>query len=545
MRWLLITVLLAGYLQAQPATITGTVVDQTGNSLAGVHVRFVTGNLGPSASVDVVYGATTDAAGQFHIAALKPELYVVIAEKTGFLQQSSGAGTILALKPGQQLTGYKIVMAARAVFEGHVVDEYGDPVQGIRVQTQSVSKQAENFMLMDSNQVTDDRGEFRLLTLPGKYYIKTAQLGQYGGPPEIRTDGTSGAPFIPTYFPSSASADSASVVEVAAGQDLSGIEIRMLRASPAAPIRGLTISGVVIGAPEGAGVNVMLRYGEKPDGLSHGRGTSITPDGKFQFNGMQPGFYSIAASSFSGKTPLQSRAKNFHLDAADETGIELTLAPGEELNGRLEFTGDAGAGEAGKHTVRLEQAGWGAQYGQWESSAVEVAADGSFQIPGVPPGKFKPVVEPMPENGYLKEVALDEKAQPEQVLDFSEGGSRLKITVSRAGGQVSGRVLGKDGEPAIGLILVFIATDARHIDENNASKSTDGKYSFKGIRPGKYRLVAIDVAETMQAFSGDQDNDEIMQRLFEASEEIQVKEGDRISKDVTAVTKIPEKKEAP
>src|SRR5208337_3480388 len=109
-------------------------------------------------------------------------------------------------------------------------------------------------------------------------------------------------------------------------------------------------------------------------------------------------------------------------------------------------------------------------------------------IGGVAPGKFKAVVDPMPENGYLKEVALDGKVAPDQVLDFAQGvgGSRLKITVSRNGGQISGKVLGKDGEPAIGLVMVLFGTDSKHLNDDNPPMVRDGKFSFKALRPGKY-----------------------------------------------------------
>jgi hypothetical protein len=40
------------------------------------------------------------------------------------------------------------------------------------------------------------------------------------------------------------------------------------------------------------------------------------------------------------------------------------------------------------------------------------------------------------------------------------------------------------------------------------------------------------------------EDDKMMQQFFDAAEEIEIKEGDRISKDIPAWTKAPEKKEA-
>ena len=544
---LVVPLLVAGCLRAQQVSAAGVTLDQTEKPLAGVHVRLITGEFDSGDGVDAVYGAISDKAGQFSFESVKPGLYLVMAERSGYLQQSANGFTMLALKPGQHLADYKIVMTAQAAIAGRVTDEYGDPVQGVPVQTQAaVSKQPQNFMFGGRNVMTDDRGEFRLTTAPGKYYVKAAQFNPQSGPLETRTDGTAGGPFIGTYFPNAANTEAASVVEVTAGQEVAGVEIRMLRSGPAGgPAHALTVSGMVIGTPDSGRANVMLRFGDKPGEVYNGRGAATGEDGKFLFTGLQPGYYSVVASYSQGKTSLHSHALEFHLEA-DQTGLQLTLAPSEELIGKLELVGDATAGQAEKHTVRLEAAGWGNNFGEAEPAAAEVGQDGSFRIGGITPSKLKPVVEPMPENGYLKEVALDGKAVPDGVLDFSQGvgGSRLKLTVSRNGGQISGKILGKDGEPAIGLIMVFIGTDPKHMDENNASRTSDAKYSLKAIRPGKYRLLAVDVAEMMQAFIGDGNEEESMQRLFDAAEEIEIKEGDRISKDLTALTKMPEKKEA-
>jgi protocatechuate 3,4-dioxygenase beta subunit len=549
---LVIPLLLAGCLRAQPGGAAGLVVDQTGKPLAGARVRLLTADFDPDNGSPSVYSATSDSAGQFSVDGLKPGLYLVMAERAGFVQAMSAASPVgmvlLPLKPGQHLTDYKVVLTARALLVGRVVDEYGDPVQGVNIQTEPVPPaQPQGGMFGRRNDMTDDRGEFRIITAPGKYYLKAAVFNQRAGAPEIRTDGTSGAPFTSTYYPSAANTGAASIVQVAAGQDVAGIEIRLLRGgATAAAEHGLTVSGTVTGTPDNARATVMLRFGDNPGQLSNGLTIAAGEDGKFSAPGMRPGYYSAMAVYSSGKTPLQSHTVEFHLEAADETGLVLSLSPGEELAGTLELVGDAPAGAAEKRTVRLAAEGWNNPFGQTEPPAAEVAQDGSFHFANLLPGKFRLEVEPMPENGYLKEVALDGKALTDPVLDFSQGvsGSRLKIAVSRAGGQVSGRVLDKAGEPALGLMMVFLATDAKHLDEDSANhRVTDGKYSFKAVRPGKYRLFALDIAELMQALTGGADNDELMQQFFDAAEEIEIKDADRLSKDVSAWTKLPEKKE--
>jgi protocatechuate 3,4-dioxygenase beta subunit len=481
------------------------------------------------------------------VANIRPGLYLVIAERTGFVQVATAASPIgfgtLAVKAGQHVTDYKLEMTPRALIAGRVVDEYGDPVDNVSVSLEAAPPgHLQDSPFGTSSDTTDDRGEFHLLTAPGKYYLKASPQNRSGGAAEIRTDGTSAAPFAPTYYPSAANAGAASPIQAAPGQDLAGIEIRLTRSTGAgAPGVGLTISGIVTGAPANAHAMVMLRFGESAGQLHNSHSTTAGPDGKFTFTGMQPGFYSAVALYASGKTRLQSRLVDFHL-AADEAGLQLVLAPGEDLTGTLQFVGDAPAGAAEKHSVRLESDGLFNPMGQAEAPAVEAGKDGSFRIASVPPGRFKPVIEPMPVNGYLKEVTLDGKPAADGVLDLSQGagGSRLKITVSYAGGRISGRILGNDGEPTASLVMVFLGTDPKQIDESNAQRGTSGKYSFEAIRPGKYRLFALDVLELLPALEGGAGAGP-MKQFFDAAEEIEIKEGDRITKDITAFTKVPEK----
>jgi hypothetical protein len=257
---------------------------------------------------------------------------------------------------------------------------------------------------------------------------------------------------------------------------------------------------------------------------------------------LSPGSYRLMAFYSSGQTGLRSRALNFRLDTGDQTSVQLSLLPGEDLAGTLKLTGDAAAGPPEKRIVRLVGDD---SSRQGQPAAGEAGKDGSFHIANILPGKYRPVVEPMPENGYVKEVALDGKAMDGQELDFSQGvdASRLRITISLSGGQISGRVLGKDGEPALGPVMVFFTTGSTHMDPDIALRVSDGTYSFKAIRPGKYRLFALDVVELMPALAGDGNSDETIGQFSGAAEEIEIKEGDRISKDIPVQTTVPGKKE--
>jgi hypothetical protein len=102
-------------------------------------------------------------------------------------------------------------------------------------------------------------------------------------------------------------------------------------------------------------------------------------------------------------------------------------------------------------------------------------------------------------------------------------------------------VLGKDGAPLEGIVQVVLQNSPQSQDDEGTVRATDGKYSFQRIRPGKYRLYALDILEVASMFSGGSE-EETMKLFFEAAEEIEIKEGDRITKDIAAFSKLPEKK---
>jgi hypothetical protein len=161
----------------------------------------------------------------------------------------------------------------------------------------------------------------------------------------------------------------------------------------------------------------------------------------------------------------------------------------------------------------------------------EVDKDGAFRIHGVPPGRFALKVEPLPENAYVKTVVLDGTLLADRILDFSHGArsASLKVVVSPNGATVSGTVLEKPGEPAENLMgAVYLVQDPEDIRPENIGKVDEkGKFSFKALAPGKYRLFVLDATRMRIQWGPD-----TLSKLAAAGEEIEVREGARITRDI-------------
>ena len=62
----------------------------------------------------------------------------------------------------------------------------------------------------------------------------------------------------------------------------------------------------------------------------------------------------------------------------------------------------------------------------------------------------------------------------------------------------------------------------------------DGKYAIKAVVPGKYRMFGLDAFQLAGASSSG-DAMDMIKKLFERGEEIEFKEGDRITKDLKVI----------
>jgi hypothetical protein len=525
--------MLCASLAAQPASVEGTVVNRTnGQPMSGVHVRLI---LGESTDSPEAYGATSNEAGHFSFPQLKPGSYLTLADRVGFFQmQPKGnktAGVYTTIKPGEPLTDLKLEMAARAVITGHVLDDNGDPLGNCYVQLMPVPPDTAVQPLGRGPYVTlDARGEYRIATPPGKYYVVATVFNMMvGGAPEIRTDGTSEVAYGTTYYPNSAAKDQATGVEATAGSDVAGIDIHLVHAAP--PARPMTIGGTVTGVPDGIGrTEILLMAGTA--GLPRRPAGSIYAglDGGSWSTRLPPGLYQVFARYAAAKTPLLSEPVEVRLDSVDVTNVLLVLGTGGELTGSLKVAGGAPTAAPGaRYRVTLEPTDY-SYYGP--VAPADVDQDGAFHLVGVLPGNYRVNVAPLPEDAYLS-VTLDGNSAGSGWLDLTRGarGGQLKITVGHKGGRISGKVLDKDGTPAVRRVAIFLGDDAKELADRSLTFATDGTYSFKAIGPGKHRLLAFDTFQ----LTGSLYDLPFAQALFALGEEVEIKEGDRLTKELKLV----------
>ena len=115
-----------------------------------------------------------------------------------------------------------------------------------------------------------------------------------------------------------------------------------------------------------------------------------------------------------------------------------------------------------------------------------------FTLNGVAAVPFAINVGGFPDNCYLKSVRYGGREVPESGIDMS-GGGPLEITLSATAASVDGVVMDKDNKPVAGAIVALIPKDGTQISGHSADEN--GIISFKGLKPGEYKLIAWEDVE--------------------------------------------------
>jgi hypothetical protein len=221
-----------------------------------------------------------------------------------------------------------------------------------------------------------------------------------------------------------------------------------------------------------------------------------------------PGAYFVQATKNAGANKTYTATQAVDARGNDVENIVLELAPAAELKGYLHVEGRA-LTSLGDLQVALQPDG--AIYG-W--AAGQVKADGTFTIPNATPTHYELNVHGFADDYYIKSAAVGGKDILEGGFTFAPGtNSAIEIVLSGAGGQVEGVVLNADQQPATEASVVAVPDEPRRTQWRiYKDDRTDqyGRFTIKGLAPGRYKLFAWEDVEEGAA----QDPDFI--RKFEA-----------------------------
>lgn len=446
------------------------------------------------------YTAETAADGTFLVEDVLPGRYLLLAERTGFLdiEKRRRDGRVLSLSAGQELTDVHIRFQASAVIRGRVTDEEGDPMQGAQVtvmrQTFPAGHHHWEQVLQDQ---TNDLGEYRLAGLaPGNVYVAVSP------PPDFRTlieNGGRGADrgkqsgpekppppaYQTTYYPGTADRSQATPVQLHAGDDFP-VNFSLT------PGPSLSIQGAVVNLPPKSSATIMLQSRDFNLAMS---GTEVHNDGSFVIRNVSPGSYILQAMVEGSAVPMTVR-QELQVVSTNVEGLRLIAQPGATVRARLRVESNgSGLLDLQRTFLKLQPAD-DEEVVLAGQRIAEVAADGNVEWNGVPPGTYYVEMAgstASTQDWFLKTVLAGGRDANDSGISVSGGLVVVDLVASANGGTVDGVVTNEKGEPVSNTEVVAVP-EARWRGREDRFRQTvsdqTGHFSLHGIRPGNYTLFA-------------------------------------------------------
>ncbi|HSY92074.1 MAG TPA: carboxypeptidase-like regulatory domain-containing protein [Candidatus Binatus sp.] len=490
-------------------TIEGQIVQQPGGQpVRKADVRLF--SIGEHQEVEEQeYSAATDAEGHFKIEDLKPGIYRLHYDRTGFVdaeRRHHGDEMLLSLAPGQDVKDLLFHMAPAAVITGKVTDADGDPVPNVEVAAIPPHFNR-NIVPAVSGGFTNDLGEYRIGGLsPNRYLVMVTPLRLLRRSVES-TKGSDKRPPVygVTYFPGTTDKSQALPLVLRSGDE-----------TPANIALALThllhVRGEVTNLPAGTTdeVSVVLRPLDD-DFMAAIENWPLDKDGKFDIRGMLPGSYSVLLVFGSSLSPRVMRGdQTVQVINADVEGLRISAVPNGQVRGQFRMDNgqkiDWSSVNVNLYSNRTAppmgsstSSGNGFDALYWDERPVhgEVSSGGSFEMKDVPGDTYRlwTTSDKVLRDYFVKAVTLGGK----DIIDsgFTVGGATysLDVVVSAKGATVDGVVLNDKDEPASDVHVVAIPDVTRHQRRDLYQLTTTdyrGRFGLHGLAPGEYRIFALD-----------------------------------------------------
>jgi len=128
-------------------------------------------------------------------------------------------------------------------------------------------------------------------------------------------------------------------------------------------------------------------------------------------------------------------------------------------------------------------------------AAAAVGADGAFNVPSVPPGRFRiGSISGLPQDYYIVDVRQNGGSVFDSGFDVDNRSPQpLEVVLNRGTGVVDGVVMDGQSGVAAGAIVALVP-EAKRFENRvlfaSATSDSSGRFVFRGVAPGDYRLFA-------------------------------------------------------
>ena len=481
--------------------------------------------------------ATTDSEGRYRLEGVPAGMYNV-APSAPTLVSSDPASRKKEVTVAGDATVERIdfSLTRGGVISGKITDSEGRPVIATKISLKPVGN-AESTAYYEAFRdrmfLTDDRGIYRIFGLsPGHYLVSAGDSDNspfellFTGPRKVKT-----------YYPGVTEEARAKVVELTAGAEALGVDIKL-----GLPAKSFVVSGRVVDAETRKPVaDTMVSYVPAPprnisntaasnkddgdddddddddDNLNFGetRGfTTTNARGEFRLQPVSSGSYQARVNSLkeiSGGSEFYADPVGFEVGSSNLDNLEIAVHRGASINGVV-FVENADSPEAREQVAQLilRASVMDDQKGSLSSGAGKVAADGTFRIGGLKAGmaKISPASSGLGSLGSQSYALLRiERNGVEQhagiVVHPNEQITGVRVVVVQANCVIRGHVALLGGSlPKGSPMMAFARLANSPQSDNQLGSSVDAKGNFviQGVAPG---IVEVEVTCYLNPAAGE------------------------------------------
>ncbi|HEV8371498.1 MAG TPA: carboxypeptidase regulatory-like domain-containing protein [Pyrinomonadaceae bacterium] len=450
---------------------------------------------------DAAARTVTDSEGRYRLPELLPGQYQIWAVTPGLIAEPGplprygfpyfGSIQNIILGANEDVSDIDIKLVRGAVITGRVTDAENKPVVEERVSLQLVdengapSRFGSPMSANDQMYQTDDRGVYRIYSLPGGRY--KVSVGYDASDGVIR-----GGRHQRTFYPDASDQSKAAIVELKEGGETNNIDIKV-----GSTTQTYAVSGHVIDAETGlpiarAGVRFALVRQDQGPPLP---GFMMQTDdrGEFSFDGFAPGHYSAVASSERYEGNFYGDPVNFEVVDRNVSGLELRGIPGLSVSGVIVADGvitkDLLSLLPGLRISARVASGSSSQASTGGSSIV--APDGSFQVNGLRPGRVsidayasaptytRPAIAHIEHDG----IGIT------QGFDIRQSVSGLRIMINYGTGAIRGTVRLEGGALLADSRIYVNSKREGERDGTGIVVDARGHFVIKNLAPGTYEVT--------------------------------------------------------
>ena len=336
------------------------------------------------------YRAVTDAEGFYRVANVPPGTYEIMPAAPAYVatEQNTPRGKSVNVGEDENVENINFSLVRGGVITGTITDANGRPI----IQQQVYLFRAGDFQQQPLRQVyaatnvqTDDRGVYRFFGLAaGRYKVASGRgddiySGNYYQPTRVI--------YKQVFYPDATEQIKATIIEVKEGSEAKDIDIAL-----GSPVQTFIASGRIIDQEKGVPVpNIRIalqrRQGDRFEMVESSAVSNSLGD--FQAEGLLPGKYGVL---MFGTPDPEIRVESLLFDVidADVTGLTVRLLKGSSISGVIVLEPEDK--KAFAKLTELELRGYvtaaAGGPGAGQSPVSPIGPDGSFRLPGLPPGQL-------------------------------------------------------------------------------------------------------------------------------------------------------------